>query len=386
MEQARIYLDHTATAPLASGVFDAMQPYFTEKWVSPGALYRSGRSLKRELEDARRRVARVLGADASDVVFTSSGTESVNLAVHGVALASQHRGRHIITTQIEHRAVLDPAKLLEKQGWRVTYLPVGSDGVVDLEGLDAALDDQTVLVSIMAANNEVGSIQPLADIVRRVKARYPAVPIHTDAVAVAGYLPLDVSELGVDLLSLSSHKVGGPKGAGLLWVRRGVLLQALLLGDDRERGRRAGLEDVPAIIGMVHAFEMALPSCGEAASRVGALSNQLMDRIREQVPGAVITGHPTDRLAHIASFCFEGVDGEALLQQLDVQGIAAASGSACTSATLEPSHVLKAMGIPPALAEGNLRLSLGVENTEQEIERVATVLPGVIERMRAMRR
>lgn len=385
MQSPRIYLDHTATTPLAPGIFAAMEPYFTEKWMSPGALYRSGRGLKREVEEARRRVARALGAEPSDVVFTSSGTESVNLAVHGVALASQHRGRHLITTLIEHRAVLDPAKLLEKQGWRVTYLPVDGNGIVDVAGLDAALDEETTLVSIMIANNEVGSIQPLPEIVGRVKARYPAIPIHTDAVAAAGYLPLDVSQLGVDLLSLSAHKVGGPKGAGILWVRRGVLLQPLILGDDRERGRRAGLEDVPAIMGMARALELALPGHADTASRVSALSTHLIDGIRAGVAGAVVTGHPTDRLPHIASFCFEGVDGEALLQQLDIQGIAGASGSACTSATLEPSHVLKAMGVPAALAEGNLRLSLGVENTEEEIDRVLAVLPGTIERMRAMR-
>ncbi len=381
-----VYLDHTATTPLAPSVWAAMAPYFTEQWLSPGALYRSARALKRDLESARQRIAGALGASPTDIVFTSSGTESINLAVRGVALASQHRGRHIVTTRIEHRAVLDCAKQLEKQGWRVSYLDVDASGVVDPGALDGTLDDETVLVSVMLANNEVGSIQPLREIVQAVKARNPAIPVHTDAVAAAGYLPLRVDELGVDLLSLSAHKIGGPKGAGLLWVRRGVLLQPQLLGDDRERGRRAGMENVPAIMGMARAVELALAGCAEAASRVGALAGRLSREIAARVPGTTITGHPRHRLPHIASFCFEGVDGEALLQQLDLQGIAAASGSACTSATLEPSHVLRAMGIPTALAEGNLRLSLGVENTDADVDRVLEVLPGVIERMRALRR
>ena len=267
----------------------------------------------------------------------------------------------------------------------MTYLPVDADGVVDPNALEAALDQETVLVSVMLANNEVGSLQPLREIVRIVKERHPTVPVHTDAVAAAGYAPLGVAELGVDLLSLSAHKIGGPKGAGLLWVRRGTLLQPLLFGDDRERGRRAGLEDVPAIMGMARAVELNLPAWRERAETVGRLTARLIAAV-ERLPGAMLTGHPTARLPQIASFCFEGVDGEALLLQLDQQGISTASGSACSSATLEPSHVLKAMGIPSALAEGNLRLSLGVENSDQEIDRVLEILPATIERLRALRR
>ena len=381
-----IFLDHTAGAPLLPEAFEAMRPYFLEKWLSPSALYRDARALKREVDGARRRVAEVLGAEANDVVFTSSGTESINLAVRGVALGSQHRGRHMITTQVEHRAVLDTSQQLEKQGWRVTYLPVDAQGTVDLDQLDAALDEGTTLVSVMLANNEVGTLQPLAEVARRVKARFPAVPIHTDAVAAAGYVNLDVRTLGVDLLSLSAYKVGGPRGAGLLWARRGVLLQPQQLGGDQERGRRAGPEDVPAIMGMARAFELALPDWEARSAEVGARCARVIDRICQQVPGTVLTGHAEARLPQIASFCFEGVDGEALLMQLDVQGIAAASGSACTSASLEPSHVLKAMGVPTGLAEGNLRLSLGPENTDDEIDRVISVLPGIVERMRALRR
>lgn len=386
MQTPRIYLDHTATTPLAPEVLDAMRPYFEEKWESPGALYRTGRGLKRELDEARRRVADLLHASPNELVFTSSGTESINLAVRGVALASQHRGRHLITTQIEHRAVLDTARDLQKLGWRLTVAAVDAQGMLQLDALEAALDADTTLVSVMLANNEVASIQPIREVVRMVKARYPTVPVHTDAVAAAGYLSLDVEELGVDLLSLSAHKVGGPKGAGLLWIKRGALLSAQLFGGDQERGRRAGPENLPAIMGMVKAFELALPSWEERAGSVGRLSAQLTDGLRERVPRTVVTGHPTERLPYIASFCFEGVDGEALLLQLDVQGIAAASGSACASATLAPSHVLQAMGVDPALAEGNLRLSLGVENTEEEIERVLEVVPRVIERMRGLRR
>lgn len=384
-EVARIFLDHTATSPLAPGVLEAMQPYFTEKWTTPAGLYRSARALKREVDDARRRVAELLGADPGEILFTSSGTESINLGVRGVAMASQHRGRHIVTSQIEHRAVMDTTKQLEKEGWRVTYLPVDSEGVLDLRALEAALDDETVLVSVMLANNEVGTVQPLGEVVRITKARSAAIPVHTNAVAAAGYVALNVAELGVDLLSISSHKIGGPKGAGLLWVRRGVLLQPLIVGGDQERGRRAGSEDVPAIMGMACALELALPAWEERAAHVGRLCGRLLDGIRESVPDAIVTGHHADRLPHIASFCFERVDGEALILQLDVQGIAAASGSACTSATLEPSHVLRAMGVPTGLAEGNLRLSLGPENTDEEIDRVLELLPGIIERMRALR-
>ncbi|MEA2639060.1 MAG: cysteine desulfurase [Chloroflexota bacterium] len=386
MERRRVYFDHTATTALAPGVFEAIAPYFTERWLSPGALYRDARALKRDVDGARRRIAECLAAGPNDLVLTSSGTESINLAVRGVAQASQHRGRHLVTSLVEHRAVLDCCQQLEKQGWRVTYLPVDGTGRVDLEALAAALDDETVLVSVMLANNEVGTIEPLAEVVRIVKAHSPAIPVQTDAVAAAGYLPLDVGALGVDLLSLSAHKVGGPLGAGLLWVRRGVLLQAQQLGGDQERGRRAGPENVPAIMGMAHAFEQALPASTDRSAQVKILSQQLVDGVLERVPGSVLTGHPVERLPHVASFCFERVDGEALLQQLDVQGISAASGSACTSATLEPSHVLKAMGLPPLLAEGNLRLSLGPENTADDVAYVLDVLPKLIDRARALRR
>src|SRR6266542_2469820 len=386
MERRRVYMDHTATTPLAPGVLDAMQPFFTDKWLSPSALYRGARAVRREMEDARRRIAQLLGGEPNDIVFTSSGTESVSLAVRGVPLASQHRGQHVITTQIEHRAVLDGAKQLEKQGWRVTYLSVDGQGVVDLGALEAALDAETTLVSVMLANNEVGSVQPIRDVVRIVKAHGSAIPVHVDAVAAAGFVRIDVKDLGVDLLSLSSHKVGGPKGAGMLWMKRGTLLQAQILGGDQERGRRAGAENLPAIMGMASALEIALPSAQERGEQMWALSGRLIDGVREAISGTILTGHPTDRLPHVASFCFEGVDGEALLLQLDVQGIAAASGSACASATLEPSHVLSAMRIPPAIAEGNLRLSLGVENTAEDVDYVLQVLPAAIERMRALRK
>ena len=363
-----------------------MLPYFDEKWDSPGGLYRSARALKREVDDARRRIAEALHAAPNDVVFTSSGTESINLAVRGVALGNQHRGRHLITTQVEHRAVLDPARDLQKQGWRVTVVPVDADGVVDVEALLNALDEETALISVMLANNEVGSLQPVQEIARAAKARFPQVAIHTDAAAAAGFLSLDIEELGVDLLSLSAHKIGGPPGAGALWVKRGVLLSPLLLGGDQERGRRAGPENVPAVIGMAAAVERVLPAWAERAAAVGALCRQLMEGLEERVPGTHVTGSRTARLPQIASFCFEGIDGEALLLQLDVQGIAAASGSACASATLAPSHVLQAMGVAPDLAEGNLRLSLGIENTEDEIERALELIPRAVERMRSIRR
>lgn len=381
-----IYFDHTATTPLLPEVRAAMLPFLDDRWQSPGALYRAGRALKREVDSARRRIADALHVLPTDLVFTSSGTESINLGIRGVAYASQHRGRHLITTAVEHRAVLDTARDLQKQGWRLSIVPVDGDGVVDVDAVVGQVAADTTLVSVMLANNEVGSLQPVREIARAVKAAHPGVAVHTDAVAAAGYIALDVEDLGVDLLSLSAHKVGGPPGAGVLWARRGTLLSPLLLGGDQERGRRAGPENVPAIIGMARAFELTLGSSETRARTVGVLAQRLMDGLTERVAGTHITGSRSARLPQIASFCFEGVDGEALLLQLDVQGIAAASGSACASATLAPSHVLQAMGIPPALAEGNLRLSLGVENTEAEIDRALEIIPRVIERMRALRR
>jgi cysteine desulfurase len=381
-----IYFDHTATTPLLPEARAAMLPYFDEKWESPGGLYRSARALKREVDGARRRAAETLHASPNDIVFTSSGTESINLAVRGVALGSQHRGRHLVTTQIEHRAVLDPLRDLQKQGWQVTFVSVDADGVVDSDALLAAVDAETTLVSVMLANNEVGSLQPIADIARAIKARFPQVAFHTDAAAAAGFLSLDVEALGVDLLSLSAHKIGGPPGAGVLWVKRGIPLSPLIVGGDQERGRRAGPENVPAIMGMTAAIEATLPASAERSVAVGALSRRLINGLVESIPGTVLTGSREARLPQIASFCFEGVDGEALLLQLDVQGIAAASGSACASATLSPSHVLQAMGVAPRLAEGNLRLSLGVENTDEEVSQALEIIPRAVERMRSVRR
>ncbi len=378
-----IYLDHAATTPVHPKVVESMLPYFTEGFGNASSIYSIGRESRKALDDARETVAGILGCGPSEIVFTSGGTESDNLALKGVAFANRPRGNHIITTQVEHHAILHTAEYLEKRfGFRVTYLPVDQYGTVDLEALERAITPETTLVSVMYANNEVGTIQPIAEISRMLRER--GITFHTDAVQAGGSLDLNVDRLGVDMMSLSAHKFYGPKGIGLAYVRKGTNYWPQQQGGGQERGRRAGTENLPYIVGMATALKMAYDELEANNDHAARLRDRLVSGILGKNPNAFLTGHPTHRLPNNASFVFDYVEGESILLGLDLQGIGASSGSACSSGTLEPSHVMRAMGVPIERAHGSLRLTTGRSNTEEDIDRVLEVVPAVIERLRAM--
>ena len=384
--ERRIYFDHAATTPTDPRVVEAMLPYLTSAWGNASSIYAEAREARKGLDAARRTVAGVLGCKPNEVVFTSGGTESDNLALRGVAMAARRRGNHIITTQIEHHAVLHECEQLEKEGFRVTYLPVDREGFVDLEALRAALDDGTILVSVMYANNEVGTIEPVAEVARTVKERDPHIAVHTDAVQAAGALDLDVDRLGVDLLSIAAHKIYGPKGVGALFVRQRTPFLPQTVGGSQERNRRAGTENVAGAVGLATALQLAYEELEGRNARLSAMRDRLLDELPARVPGTIITG-PLDRsrrLPNSASFAFENVEGEAVLLQLDLLGVAASSGSACTTASLEPSHVLVAMGVPERYLRGSLRLTLGTDNTMDDVEYLLDVLPPAVEKIRAL--
>ena len=386
MEQRRIYVDHAATTPADPRVVEAMLPYLTELWGNPSSIYYEAREARKALDTARRSVAEVLGARAQEIVFTSGGTESDNLALRGVAQGARRRGNHIITTTAEHHAVLHAAERLEQEGFRITYLPVDREGFIDLGALERALDDETVLVSVMYANNEIGVIQPIAEVVRIVKERDPHIAVHTDAVQAAGYLEIDVDRLGVDLLSLAGHKIYGPKGVGVLYVRSRTPFLPQALGGAQEKNRRAGTENVAGAAGMATALRLVDEERAERGARVRPLRDKLLAELPRRLPGTHVTG-PTDpdrRLPNSFSCCFERVEGEATLLQLDLLGVSASSGSACTTGSLEPSHVLLAMRVPHELARGSLRITLGKDNTMEEIDHILDVLPPAVERLRAL--
>jgi cysteine desulfurase len=377
-----VYLDHAATTPVDPAVVEAMLPYFTEKFGNPSSVYSAGREARKALDWARDTVAGVLGAASAEVVFTGGGSESDNLAIKGVALAKQRKGNHIITTQVEHHAILHTFEYLEKRfGFRVTYLPVDRHGVVDLRALEEAITPETTLVSVMYANNEVGTVQPLQEIARLLKGR--GILFHTDAVQAGGSLDLDVGSLGVDMMSLSAHKFYGPKGVGALYVRKGTMYWPQQHGGGQERGRRAGTENTAGIVGFATALKLSYENLESNNAHAAAMRERLVAGI-ESIPGSELTGHPTNRLPNSASFVFDYVEGESILLSLDMLGIAASSGSACTSGALEPSHVLKAMGVPVERAHGSLRLTTGRSNQAEDMDFVVEALPGIIERLRAM--
>ncbi|HKZ50551.1 MAG TPA: cysteine desulfurase family protein [Dehalococcoidia bacterium] len=386
MADRRIYLDHAATTPLHPKVLEAMLPYLTEQWGNPSSIYREGQEARKALDGARRTVAQVLGCRPSEVVFTSGGSESDNLAIRGVANACRQRGDHIVTSAVEHHAVLHTVQQLEREGFRATYLPVDRYGVVDLAALEAAVGPDTILVSIMYANNEVGTIEPVAAAARIVKAGNPQAFFHTDAVQAAESLDLNVDRLGVDLLSLAAHKLYGPKGVGALYIRSRTPFQPQVLGGSQERNRRAGTENVAGIVGIAEALRLTRAERASRSALCRALRDRLLEDLPQRLSGVHITGalDPDRRLPNNASFCVEGVEGEAILLQLDLMGIAASSGSACTTASLEPSHVLLAMGVPPELARGSLRITVGIDNTMEDIEYLLEVLPQVVARLRAL--
>ncbi len=383
-----VYMDHAATTPVAPEVIDAMRPFFEDQFGNASSIYSLGQTSRRAIDDARGRCAKVLGARAGEIVFTSGGTESDNAALMGAALALRERGNHIVTTAIEHHAVLHAAELLASLGFNVTYVAPGRDGIVTVEAIEAAMTPSTTVVSVMLANNETGAIQPVAEIARAVKARAASekrtIAVHTDAVQAAGFLDLNVGELGVDLLSLSAHKFNGPKGVGLLYIRRGTPFRPTQVGGAQERDRRAGTENTPAIVGMGLALENADRRRLEAAATCQALSNRLIAGITERVERASLNGDPERRLPNNVNFTFAGVEAEPLLMGLDLAGIAASSGSACTAASIEPSHVLLAMGHSDLEARSTLRLTVGPESTEDEVDYVVDTVAGLIPKLRKL--
>ncbi|MFI5273552.1 MAG: cysteine desulfurase family protein [Ktedonobacterales bacterium] len=381
LDDGTIYLDHAATTPTDPAVLARMLPYFSASFGNASSIYRLGRQSMEAVDAAHDTVATILGARASEIVFTGGGSEADNLAIKGIASSARRRGTHIVTTSVEHHAVLHTCQQLEREGFRVTYLPVDATGRVSAEQVAAALTDETALVTIMYANNEVGTIQPIAEIGAICRAR--RIPFHTDAVQAGGLADLDVRALNVDLLTLSAHKFYGPKGVGILYVRQGMRLQPQTLGGSQERNRRAGTENVPGVVGAAEALRLAQAHRAEEAARLAALRDQLIAGVL-RIPGTRLTGHPTLRLPHSASFTITGVEGESLLLNLDLLGIAASSGSACTTGSVEPSHVLTAMGVAPDEARGHLRLTLGASTTERDIAAVLEHLPQVVERLRAL--
>ena len=373
----RIYLDHAATTAVSPEVLREMLPCMTECFGNAASIHGTGREAHRALDRARKQVAAVLGAQPQEIYFTSGGSESDNWAVKGVAWAARGRGKHVITSAVEHHAVLNACAWLEGMGFEVTRLPVDALGRVDPDSVARALRPDTVLISVMTANNEIGTLQPIREIGEIARSR--GVPFHTDAVQAAGHIPVNVEELQVDLLSLSAHKFHGPKGVGVLYVRRGTMLDSLIHGGAQERGLRAGTPNVPGAVGLAKALELASASLPESADRVRALRDQLIREIRARIPDAVLNGDPERRLPGNVHFSFPGVDGEALLLRLDLAGIACSGGSACTSGAQEPSHVLAAIGQAPELAKGGLRMTLGEENTPEEIKEVLRVLPEIVQ-------
>ncbi|MFZ2537228.1 cysteine desulfurase NifS [Methanothrix sp.] len=378
----RIYMDHSATTPVAPEVQAAMLPYFGEKFGNASSLHRSGREAKEALEDSREKVAALLGARAEEIIFTSGGTESDNLALKGIARKNQKLGKHIITTQIEHPAILETCRALEKDGFEVTYLPVTGEGLVELSTLEAAIRPDTILISVMHANNEVGTIQPLEEIGRLAAER--DIYLHSDAVQSVGKIPVNVDDLGVDLLSLSAHKLYGPKGVGALYIRKGTKLESIIQGGGHERRLRSGTENISGIVGLARAAELAERDMPREAERLAGLRDRLAELVLGKVKDAWINGTMKKRLPGNLNFGFKYVEGESLLLFLDSKGICVSTGSACSSHKLEPSHVLMSLGLKAEECHGSLRITLGMSNTMEEIEYVAESIVEAVERFRGI--
>ncbi|MCK4224435.1 MAG: cysteine desulfurase NifS [candidate division Zixibacteria bacterium] len=378
----KIYLDHAATTPVRSEVLEAMLPYFKEKFGNASSIHGFGREVKVALEEAREKVAQIIGASPSQIFFTSGGTESDNLAIKGTALANRKKGKHIITSKIEHHAILESCKFLEKEGFEVTYLPVNFQGLVDPEDLRKAIRDDTTLVSIMYANNEVGTIQPIEKLSKIAKEK--GVYFHTDAVQAVGKIPTEVQKLNVDMLSMSGHKIYGPKGVGAIYIRKGVRITPLSHGGHHERSRRAGTENVPTIVGFAKALELTVGEMENQNKHLRNLTEAFYKKLIESIPDVVLHGDLNRRIPNTLNLSFKGVEGESVILSLDMKGVAVASGSACTSETLEPSHVLSAMGVAPEIAQGAIRFSFGRDNTMEDVEYVAGILPEIVQRLRSM--
>jgi cysteine desulfurase len=377
-----VYMDHSATTPMRPEVAEVMEPYYTETFGNASSVHQFGQRSRAALEEARESVAGQIGASPGEIIFTSGGTESDNLALKGAAFARRKKGTHIVTSTIEHHAVLNTFGWLEKNGFEVTLLPVDHEGLVSPDDLRGAVRDETTLVSIMLANNEVGVLQPIAELA--AIAQESGAVFHTDAVQAVGKIPVNVDGLGVDLLSISGHKFYGPKGIGVLYRREGTRIEALQHGGHHENNLRAGTENVPGAVGLAEAMRLACQERPEEAERLAALRDRLQDGIMGKLDDVRLNGHATERLPHLLNVSVLGIEGESMLLSLDAQGIAASTGSACTSGSLEPSHVLTAMDIPAEVAHGSLRFSLGRMNTEEDVDYVLDVLPTVVQRLRDM--
>ena len=379
---SRLYLDYAATTPTHPDVVKVMLPYFADAFGNPSSIHSYGQEAGGSVEVARDKIAALIGASAEEIVFTSGGTEADNFALEGVAFASQSKGNHIITSTVEHHAVLATCKFLEGKGFRVTCLPVDRYGMVDPDNVRSAITDKTILISVMHANNEMGTIEPIAEIGKI--AREAGVCFHTDAVQTVGHIPVDVNELGVDLLSMSAHKLYGPKGVGALYIRKGTKLVAFMHGGEQERGRRASTENVPGIVGFGKAAELAGQEMNDEAERLTELRNKLITGLLERIDHIHLNGHPVKRLPNNVNISADFVEGESMLLNLDLAGICASTGSACSSGSLESSHVLLALGLPQIQTHGSLRFTLGKWTTDEEINRVLETLPAIVTKLRAM--
>ncbi len=377
-----VYLDYAATAPCDPEVLKVMEPYFFEKFGNASSIYALGQEANKAIEDSRSILADFLGADPSEIVFTSGGTESNNAAIKGIAYALKDKGNHIITSAIEHHAVLEPCNFLEKQGFKITRINVSKDGVVAPDDIKKAITDKTILITVMHANNEIGVIQPITEIGKIAKEK--GVYFHTDTVQTVGHIPVDVSELSIDLLSLSAHKFCGPKGVGALYVRKGVRLESFLQGGDQEKGRRASTYNTPGIVGLGKAIELCKEKMAEEAKFQTRLRDRLILEIPKRIPEVYLNGHPQQRLPNNVNFGIRYIEGESILLSLDMMGIACSTGSACTSTSLEPSHVLLAIGLSHELAHGSLRITLGRWTKEEDIDYLLECLPKIVEKLRAM--
>jgi cysteine desulfurase len=377
-----IYLDHAATTPPLAEVADAMKPYLAEKFGNPSALYGLGRDSRAAVEDARKKVATLIGASADEIYFTSGGSESDNMALVGTLLANEEKGNHFVTTEVEHHAVLETAHFLAAHGYEATFVGVGSDGVVDPDDVRKSIRPSTVLASVMHANNEVGTIEPVREIAD--VCREAGIYFHTDAVQTVGNIGVDVDGLGVDLLSMSGHKLYGPKGIGAIYIKKGTRIYRLIHGGEQERGMRAGTENLAGIVGLGVAAQVAAEELDDKVKRISALRDRLVDGIKSSIEDVILNGHPTERLPNNAHFGIMFIEGEAICLQLDTVGICASTGSACSSEALEPSHVLLAMGVDPLEAHGSVRFTLGRGTTEEEIDYVLEKFPPIVERLRSM--
>ncbi len=378
----RIYLDYAATTPAHPKVVESMTPYFSEIFGNPSSLHSFGQEAKSAIENSRRKVAALINAKPEEIIFTSGGTESDNFAIKGVAFANQKKGNHIISSRIEHHAVLEPLEFLKNLGFEITLLPVDKYGMVDPAQVEKAITEKTILVSIMHANNEIGTIQPIEEIGKICTNK--GVYFHTDAVQTAGAIPIDVEDMNVDLLSISAHKLYGPKGVGCLYVKKGVRIIPFMHGGGQEKNKRGSTENVPGIVGFGVACEIAQTEMDDRIKHLTTLRDKLINELQNRIDNALLNGHPTKRLPNNVSMCFEFVEGESMLLNLDMEGIAASTGSACSSANLEPSHVLLSIGRPHEIAHGSIRFTLGRLTTEEDIDKVIDVFPKIVEKLRKM--